>query len=117
MMLLLTELRQYVTSRAIAHQLMKCNVAVGILFIPTLLDSLETLHCQRNKPLFVIPYGEKMSRNSLIEVRLKSLENFEMKLIISVLLLYSIGDTFCSNTFRIPSTARNNDVILTLYPG
>lgn len=84
-MILLTELQQYVISTAITRQLMKCHVPIFVLFTPMFLDSLEMLHCQRNKPLYVFPYGEKMTRNSLIEVSLKKIRRLrnEAKLLIN----------------------------------
>jgi hypothetical protein len=77
--ILLAELQHYVTSTTIVNQLMKSHVSIVTLFSPMLPASLEMLHCQSNKPLFVLPYGEETARNSLIEVSLKRLEDFEIK--------------------------------------
>jgi hypothetical protein len=77
--ILLTGLQHYVTSTSIVNQLMKSHVSIVTLLSPMLPASLETHHCQSNKPLFVFPYGEETARNALIEVSLKRLEDFEIK--------------------------------------
>jgi hypothetical protein len=76
-MVLLTELGQHVTSKMIVNQLMKTHVSVVASFTPKIPESLQTLHCRRNKPLFVFPYGEQMNRNSLSQVRPKTSWNFK----------------------------------------
>jgi hypothetical protein len=70
---LLTELQRYVTSTSMANLLMKSHMSAVALLTPVLLDSLEIIHCQSNKPLFVFPYGEEMNREVLIEVSLKTI--------------------------------------------
>jgi hypothetical protein len=59
-------------SNKIASQLMDSQVALATAFSPKFLLSLSDFHCRSNKPLYVFPYGEKMARNSLIQVSLKS---------------------------------------------
>jgi hypothetical protein len=50
---------------------MKSQVSVVTSFTSELPDSLETLQCRQNKPLYVFPYGEKVRRNSLTQVNPK----------------------------------------------
>jgi predicted methyltransferase len=73
-MALFTELQQHVTTKVIINQLMKSQVSVVTSFTTELLDSLETLQCRQNKPLYVFPYGEKVKRNSLTQVSRKKTE-------------------------------------------
>jgi len=51
---------------------MNNQVSVFTAFSPTFLHSLANLHCPNNKPLYVFPYGERMARDSLIQVNFKS---------------------------------------------
>jgi hypothetical protein len=51
---------------------MNNQVSVFTAFSPTFLHSLGNLHCPSNKPLYVFPYGERMARDSLIQVSFKS---------------------------------------------
>ena len=59
---------------------MNNQVPVLTAFSPTFLHSLANLHCPSNKPLYVFPYGERMARNSLIQVSFKSNGNLTKKL-------------------------------------
>ena len=58
---------------------MNNQVSVFTAFSPTFLHSLANLHCPSNKPLYVFPYGERMARDSLIQVSFKSNRNLIKK--------------------------------------
>jgi len=54
---------------------MKDQASVFTAFSPKFLHSLANFHCPSNKPLYVFPYGERMARDSLIQVSFKSNKN------------------------------------------
>jgi hypothetical protein len=71
---------------------MNNQVSVFTAFSPTFLHFLANIHCPSNKPLYVFPYGERMARNSLIQVSFKSRKNRKNNLFqISTTLAINLG--------------------------
>jgi hypothetical protein len=65
---------------------MNNQLSVFTAFSPTFLHSLANLHCPSNKPLYVFPYGERMARDSLIQVSFKPNGNLKTLFKISTIL-------------------------------
>ena len=91
-MTLLTDLQEQEISKATLSRFMNNQVSVFTAFSPTFLQSLANLHCPSNKPLFVFPYGERMARNSLIQVSFKLNEDLIKNFFqISTILAIEVG--------------------------
>jgi hypothetical protein len=89
---LLAELQEQAISKATISRLMNNQVSVFTAFSPTFLHSLANHQCSNNKPLYVFPYGERMARNSLIQVSFKLRKNYNKNLFqISTSLAIKLG--------------------------